>query len=474
MQPRSLQYIAQACQGRLRCGDSATLASRICTDSRKIQPGDLFLALVGDAFDGHNFLAEVVQKGALALVVESGKCASDTLGVAVIEVDETRRALGRLAAAYRRDFDAAMIAVGGSNGKTTTKELVASVLRETMPVLWSEASFNNDIGVPLTLMNLDTTHRAAVLEVGTNHPGELTPLLRMIQPRYGVLTSVGREHLEFFGDLTGVAAEEGCLAEALPPEGRFFVNGDTSCLDMVLPRARCEVVKLGFGPQNDWRVQLRNMDEHGMEFHVQAPDSQWTGDYRMPLIGRHQAGNALFAIALGAQMGLSAVQIQNGLSHCPQPKMRLEIWRMGGVCIVNDAYNANADSMGAALHTLRDIPCAGRRIAVLGDMAELGPHSEKAHAEMGCLAATLGLDVLCVVGQWSTVMADAARAAGLKHVETEASTEAMAPRLDEWIKPGDSVLFKGSRSVRMERLVQRLREKLQASSETAVSSPVHA
>jgi hypothetical protein len=213
MEPRPLNFIAAACGGNLVSGDERLLVRRICTDSRQVQAGDLFIALPGDRFDGHDFLGEVLRKGAAALMVRHGRAPASPNSASIITVADTRKALGRLAASYRVDFRLPVVAVAGSNGKTTTKDLIASVLKQRFPTLFSEASFNNDIGVPMTLLRLEQTHQAAVLEAGTNHPGELAQLLEMIRPRFGVLTSIGREHLEFFGDLAGVAEEEGWIAE---------------------------------------------------------------------------------------------------------------------------------------------------------------------------------------------------------------------------------------------------------------------
>ncbi len=214
METRSLQFITSACAGELAFGDPEAPVSGVSTDSRGVAAGEVFFALAGERFDAHDFLPEVVTRVSAVVVDQRRVPAQRPYGCGVIAVGDTRRALGLLAARYRRDFDLPMIAVGGSNGKTTTKELIASVLRQKLPTLWSEASFNNDVGVPLTLLRLRNTHRAAVLECGTNHPGELQPLVRMMAPAYGVITSIGREHLEFFGDLAGVAREEASIAEA--------------------------------------------------------------------------------------------------------------------------------------------------------------------------------------------------------------------------------------------------------------------
>ena len=245
MDPRTLSYVARACAGEQLTGYPDVLARRVCTDSRAVRSGDIFFALSGDRFDGHDFLKEVMGKDAAAVVVNRQRLPVPPLTCAVIAVENTRHALARFAAEYRHDFVLPAIAVGGSNGKTTTKELVASVLRQKLSTLWSEASFNNDIGVPLTLLRLEAHHEAAVFEVGTNHPGELAPLVAMIQPRFGVITSIGREHLEFFGDVNGVAQEEGWLAELLPPAGKLFLNGDTHYADEVAQRSRAAVALRG-------------------------------------------------------------------------------------------------------------------------------------------------------------------------------------------------------------------------------------
>jgi UDP-N-acetylmuramoyl-tripeptide--D-alanyl-D-alanine ligase len=417
----------------------------------------LFFAIKGDQFDGHDFLADVAKKGAAAVVIESGRKPPEPLDCAVIVVDNTRHALGRLAAAYRRDFMLPVVAVGGSNGKTTTKDLIAAVLRQRFTTLWSEASFNNDIGVPLTLLRLDKTHQAAVLEVGTNHPGELSPLVKMIQPRYGVITNVGREHLEFFGDLAGVAEEEGWLAELLPTDGRLLLNGDNEWTNSVACRTRATIVRVGLADGNDWRVRSMRLDKQGATFRVSAPCAEHSGEYRIHLLGRHQVVNSLFALSLGAELGLDRAEMQRGLAECEPAKMRLQLWEFSGVRVLDDAYNANADSMLAALQVLQDLPCKGRRVAVLGDMAELGRCSESAHAEVGRRAAELGVGQLFAVGKMAPVMAQAAREAGLNRVIELADVESAVAALKTFLKTGDVVLLKASRATRLERIAAALR-----------------
>jgi UDP-N-acetylmuramoyl-tripeptide--D-alanyl-D-alanine ligase len=323
--------------------------------------------------------------------------------------------------------------------------------------LWSEASFNNDIGVPLTLIGLERAHQAAVLEAGTNHPGELEPLVRMIQPQYGVITSIGREHLEFFGDLAGVAQEEGWLAELLPATGKLFINGDNAWTGKLVKRTSATVVRVGMAEGNDWRACAVRPGRNGVTFRVEAPKPEFTGEYRVRLLGRHQAQNALFAVALGAELGLSGGDIERGLKECQPARMRLQLWELNGVRVLDDAYNANADSVLTALETLQSLPCKGRRVAVLGDMAELGAHSEAAHEEVGRRAAELGIAQLFTVGKMAPTMARGAREAGLNRVLEFADVEAAAAAVKQFIKDGDVLLLKASRASRLERIADGLR-----------------
>jgi len=417
----------------------------------------LFFALPGERFDGHDFLPAVARKGAAAVVVERHRVPKDFTGCATIAAENTRQSLGLLAAEYRKDFALPIVAVGGSNGKTTTKELLGSVLSQKLSALWSEASFNNDIGVPLTLLKLEKSHQVAVMEVGTNHPGELAALVNMIRPKYGVITNIGREHLEFFGDVAGVAQEEGWLAELLPPEGKLFVNGDNEWTGAIAARTRAQVVRVGFSASNDWRVRGVRVHKGGVAFRVDTAQSDFAGEYQIHLLGRHQVLNALLAIAVGVELGLDRAQIERGLALCKPAKMRLQLWELNGVSVLDDAYNANADSVLAALQTLQDLPCKARRVAVLGDMAELGKHSEAAHEEIGRRAAEMGVAQLFAVGQMASVVARGARGAGLHRVLEFADVATAAAAVKSFVKRGDVLLLKASRAARLERIAELLR-----------------
>ena len=458
MEPRTLGFVEESCNGQLVAGQRSSSIRRVCTDSRLARKGDLFIAICGDRFDGHDYLNDALGQGAEAAVVSRSRLGQEKVHGPMIEVEETRHALGRLSANYRQDFELPIIAVGGSNGKTSTKEILATVLGQRLETLSSEASFNNDIGVPLTLLRLREAHEAAVLEVGSNHPGELQPLLQLIRPRYGVLTSIGREHLEFFGDLAGVIEEEGALAEALPPEGCLFVNGDIEGLEAIRARCRAAVVTVGEGEDCDWQLTGTVLNNDGTTFELLSPKGDWSGAYRVNLLGHQNARNAALAIALAAELGLSREELDQGLQCCRPASMRMEMQTLGGVRIINDAYNSNPDSLLAALETMGLFPTKGKRIAILGDMAELGQASEFAHVEVGRLAARLGMDGLVAVGQWANKMVRAAQEEGLANVAAFDDINVAGQALAVKLSYGDLVLIKGSRAARMERIIEPLKE----------------
>ena len=458
MEPRPLGFVEESCNGQLVAGQRSSSVRRVCTDSRLARKGDLFIAICGDRFDGHDYLKDALGQGAEAAVVSRSRLGQEKVHGPMIEVEETRHALGRLSANYRQDFELPIIAVGGSNGKTSTKEILATVLGQRLETLSSEASFNNDSGVPRTLLRVREGHEAAVLEVGSNHPGELQPLLQLIRPRYGVLTSIGREHLEFFGDLAGVIEEEGALAEALPPEGCLFVNGDIEGLEAIRARCRATVVTVGEGEDCDWQLTGTVLNNDGTTFELLSPKGDWSGAYRVNLLGHQNARNAALAIALAAELGLSREELDQGLQCCRPASMRMEMQTLGGVRIINDAYNSNPDSLLAALETMGLFPTKGKRIAILGDMAELGQASEFAHVEVGRLAARLGMDGLVAVGQWANKMVRAAQEAGLANVAAFDDINVAGQALAVKLSSGDLVLIKGSRAARMERIIEPLKE----------------
>jgi UDP-N-acetylmuramoyl-tripeptide--D-alanyl-D-alanine ligase len=458
MDPRDLQSLAADCSGEVRGARPGLRIARVGTDSRGLAPGDLFVCLRGPNFDGHRFAAEAARRGAAAVLGEGGVLAGVELPCPRVLVSDSRRALGQLAAAHRRRFAIPVVAVAGSNGKTTTKELAATVLRQQLRTLASPASFNNDIGLPLTLLELDSSHQAAVVEVGTNHPGELAPLLEIAQPTHGILTRLGREHLEFFGDLDGVVLEEGALAACLPASGVLVLAGDGPGVAQVRGRAQARLTQVGSAAASDWQLLSVRMDGAGTRFSVRAPHDRFDGEYRMRLLGRHQAENALLALALGAELGLDRATLDRGLAAAWPARRRLQLSAVAGVSVLDDSYNANPDSMLAALATLGAMACPGRRVAVLGDMGELGAHAPAAHQEIGGAVAAAGIDALFAVGRWAGQLAAGARAAGLAGCECFATAAEAAAALPGRVGPGDLVLVKASRTTGLDVVADRLLE----------------
>ena len=450
MEPRTLGFIAEACEGELRNGDAALIANGVSTDTRTIKKGDLFVALSGENFDGHKFISGAAEAGAVACIVEK----QVTTSLPLIIVKNTRIALKMLAARYKKDFAAKLVAVVGSNGKTTTKDLLGCLLASKLETLASRASFNNDIGIPMTLLRLQKSHEVAVLEAGTNHPGELEPLLELIEPQYGVLTSIGREHLEFFKNLEGVAQEEGVIAEKIAKGGKLFLNADTPYSENIAARAKCSVVTIGREQASQWQITESISTESGLVFWLKSPREGFSGEYRISLFGKHQAYNAALAIAVAVELGLSRDQIEQGLGDCKPSKLRLQRKEIGGVTFLDDSYNANADSMAAALEVLQGFKTTGRKIAVLGDMAELGQASKEAHYELGKKAAFSELDRLFLVGSKVEETAWAAQEHGFDSFRIFQSVEEAAQTLNDFIRPGDLVLIKASRSMRFERIAQ--------------------
>ncbi len=311
--------------------------------------------------------------------------------------------------------------------------------------------------MPLTLLKIESRHRAAVLEAGTNHPDELPGLVRLIQPSIGVITSIGREHLEHFGTMKGVVEEEGWLAELLPRSGTLLVNGDSEWTPQIAQRNRGRTMTVGAGRQNDWCGEFRSMDKDGVTFQIWSPREEYNGEYRGGLLGRHQVTNAAFAPAIAAEFGVRGETAIRGLAAAKPPKMRMQFWTAGEIEVLDDSYNANADSMLAALQTLADLPCSGRRVAVLGDMAELGEHSVNAHREVGRRAAELKIDQLVAVGRFAAHTADAASRAGLRNVTTFADVNSTVLAVPSLFKMKDLVLLKASRATGLERISEKLR-----------------
>lgn len=420
---------------------------RVVTDTRSVQPGDLFVALQGERFDAHDFVAEAAAKGAVAALVSRPIAAP----LAQIVAADTLQALQALAASWRADFELPVIGVTGSNGKTTTKQLLAAVFAARGPVLATEGNLNNHIGVPLTLLRLRDVHRTAVIEMGASAPGEIALLAGLARPSAAIITQAGDAHLEGFGSRAGVARAKGELFAALQ-DGIAIINADDAYAGLWKQLAGSNrIVTFGFAAHADVRAENLLTTAEDNRFTLLTPEA--SAAVTLPLPGRHNIANALAAAAAGTAMGLSAAVIAEGLQKVERPKGRVVSHNTAsGARVIDDSYNANPSSLAAAMALLAKEP--GRRLLVLGDMAELGPTAAELHARAGIEAKALGLDALFTLGPLSAQAGKAFGIGGKSFSTLDELLAAVRPLLGK----GTTVLVKGSRSARMERVVAALLE----------------
>jgi UDP-N-acetylmuramoyl-tripeptide--D-alanyl-D-alanine ligase len=445
-----------------RPGPAAQITG-VSTDTRTLQRGQVFVALAGEHFDGHRMIGEAATKGSpLAIIDNPGAAGTPPAGMGVIRVqDSTRRALARLASAYRQTLDKTrVIAVVGSNGKTTTVRLIDAVLSSTMKGAASLKSFNNEIGVPLTILAARPDDGYLICEVGTNSPGEIAQLAKIVAPDVAVIVSIGREHLEKLGSLEGVAREEAGILEFVRRGGAGIYNADAPHLVEViasLPSRPATMLGFGAGPRADLRIEDVHQDWRGVSFTLSDHTT-----FRLGLLGRHNALNAAAAVAVGRRLSVPDTEIGTGLALARGPEMRLERIEIGGVRVLNDAYNANPDSMRAGLEALAELGAgAARRVAVLGDMLELGPHTEPEHRDIGALlSGRKDPEWIVLVGESMRAAAKALpqeRVLWIPEMDDEHGAGAAAS-----LREGDTVLLKGSRRMRLERLVPAIRARFGA------------
>lgn len=455
--------VVEATGGRLVRGEAANPVARVVADSRGITPGDLFVAIPGARVDGHQFAARALAAGANCVLASRPLDLAPGLPGAVVEVADTVAALGSLAAYHRARFPVTVVGVTGSVGKTTTKDMIASVLARRYPVLKSPANLNTEIGLPLALLELAPQHRYAVLEMAMRGPGQIRHLARLARPGIGVITNVGETHLELLGSVENIARAKGELLEELPGNGTAVLNaGDANQRRWLAPLAPCPILWYGLDPAAAVTADgLVSRGMGGMAFRLLArgsvaADPAWRegAQVELPLPGSHHVEDALAAAAVGLLAGLAPGEVAEGLAGLELTAMRSQVIRAGAVTIINDAYNASPASTRAALMALagaRD----GRRVAVLGDMLELGARAEPGHRDVGREAAAAGLSLLLGVGSLARHIVEGAVEAGfpagqaLHCADNAGALRGLLPLLE----PGDTVLVKGSRGMRMEELV---------------------
>ena len=463
-----LEQLARLCEAQLIRGEPEQLVGRISIDSRALGRGDCFVALRGPRFDGHEFVPDVARLGASAAVVsDPTRAMNSPSALALLQVQDTLTALHKLATNYRRLMPPTtrLVAVTGSSGKTTTKGLIAAVLGERFNVVESSGNNNNQIGVPLNLLRLDPAHDYGVFELGTNHPGEIPVLAEMVKPDVGVITNIGLGHVEFFGDEAGVAKEKGALLEVLPRngDGLAVLNADDRWCHELRVRTNATVVTVGIDNFADIRASEIKINGD-VKFRLNIAKKREDVIVRLKTLGRHQIYNALQAAAVGYFAGMDLDEIRAGLESAPFPRQRMEQVTIDGVRFVNDCYNANVVSMKAALQMIRETPLVGRKIAVLGDMLELGEWTRAAHCDIGAMAANCGLALLVTVGQSARLIAQAAVEAGMEtHRVLPLTTTAEAGEtIRALAHEGDFVLIKGSRRLQLERILEEFRSDVMA------------
>jgi UDP-N-acetylmuramoyl-tripeptide--D-alanyl-D-alanine ligase len=460
----TLDAILEATGGQLLVKGAEERFAGISTDSRTLQPGDLFVALRGENYDGHRFVEQAVSRGAAGAVVALAETSASEIQrhqVPAIGVPDTLRALGDLAGFWRRRYAIPMVAITGSNGKTTTKEMVAEILCRSWNVLKNQGTLNNLVGLPLTLLQLKKTHQTAVVELGMNQPGEIERLTEIVRPDLGLITNIQTAHLGGLGSLEGIQAAKGELFAGMAETATIVVNrDDPRVLSLASSFSGRQVGFSTAGAVAEVTLaRIVTMDENGSRFLLKLTDE--IQDIHLPVMGRHHLANAVAASAVAWALDFPGEVIADGLSGFqPVDKRMQTLVLSGGIHVINDSYNANPGSMAAALETLKQVKKQGRGFAVLGDMLELGEESGSLHRQVGNIAARQGVDHLFAMGeQASNLLAGAAEAGMDSHRLTQADDhQELASKLLGLMAGGDWVLVKGSRGMRMEKVVEHLQQ----------------
>ncbi len=459
----SIQEVLAITGGFLYAGHIESCLTGALIDSREAQGGELFFPLQGEQQNGHYYIMDALQRGAAASLMEKGHLPNfkrDDLpaGKSVIVVDNCLRALQDIASYHRNKYNIGLVAVTGSNGKTTTKDLIASVLHTRYQVLKTEGNFNNDIGLPLTLLRLRGHHQVAVLEMGMRGIGEIALLCSFSKPNVGVITNIGEAHLELLGSRENISRAKGELLEAMGPEDTAILNGDDPFLKPMGDAFTGHTVFFGYAEGLDLRAHRSFFQANGYSFSLTLPGGK-EEEFWVPLTGRHNVYNALAAVAVGLHFSLDPSEIKAGLAKTSFSRMRMErIHTKSGLKLINDAYNASPSSMELALQSLKE--CAGKDfcIAVLGDMLELGDFCEEGHRKTGHCLARLGVDCLVTVGERAALIGEGAKEAGFlpEMVFNCTDHDGAVKVLQSLPLQKAHVLVKGSRGMFMEKIVDQL------------------
>ena len=447
----SVSEVGDASGAELHAKYPAQRITGFSTDTRTIKPHEYFVAIKGNNFNGHDFIQKAIEKGAGGVIAEKHP-GRDLIGRVdqLILVDDTTRALGDIAGYIRQKKRIPVISITGTNGKTTLKEMLYQVLSSRFKPLKSAGSYNNIIGLSLTMFELEDIHDIAVLEIGTNHPGEILALADIASPDMAVITNIGMGHLEFFKNKEGVFKEKISLVEKLKDGGTAFLNGDDEYLARFRTSKKIEVKYFGSSPSSDFRISGISRRDNGHAFCVNEDE------FFIPLEGAHNVYNAAAAVSIASHLGMDHASIRKGLENIVLPKMRLEKTVRGGITFINDSYNANPDSFESALVVLKELAVKGKKIVIAGDMLELGEGSDQLHRKVGASIAKKGVDLLITVGKRAKFIASGAIEFGMDKnmvFSTDEKKEA-ARAVRDRASSSDVVLLKASRGVKLEEILE--------------------
>jgi UDP-N-acetylmuramoyl-tripeptide--D-alanyl-D-alanine ligase len=456
MQKITCEEVLEATGGILISGDRNSEFLDVYTDSRRIEKGGLFIPIIGERFDGHDFIKPSLDAGAEGII--TSREIEPVKGKVVIKVYDTLNALGRIAAFYRQKFDIPFVGITGSVGKTSTKDMVAGVLSQKFNVLKTHGNYNNEIGLPLTIFKLDCFHEAAVIEMGMSGLGEISRLTSIARPDIAVITNIGLSHIEKLGSRQNILKAKLEILEGLNPDGVVILNGDDELLSGTRDLLKFRTVFYGMRDGVDYQAyNIKTDGEKGIHFEVMIRNREYS--IHVPVPGIHNVHNALAALATGMELNIGIEKIIKGINEFVSGKMRLNILSHNGIKLIDDAYNASPQSMKAAISVLKDISDGNRTVAVLGDMLEMGEWALEGHITVGKYVADKGIDFLITLGENAKNIAQGAVESGLDKERAVSfdRIEDINIFLGEFLKKGDVVLIKGSRGMKMEEIVSYLK-----------------
>ncbi len=448
----TVKEAAEACSGKILCGNPAALITSVCTDSRQAGVGSLFVPICGEHTDAHIYIPAVFKAGAVATFTQNHQSMHDSH--AWIAVPDTLKALQTLAAAYRRKFSLPVIGITGSVGKTTTKEMVALALSSELKVMKTQGNQNSQVGLPLTMFQLEENQQAAVIEMGMSQFGEMSRLAEIAAPKYAVITNIGISHIENLHTQENILAQKLHITDQFQENSVLFLNGDDPHLASLRGKLPFEKIYVGTSEECDYRAKNVQMENGHTRFLVNHGKLEWSVD--LPVLGTHHVINAMLGIAVAEKLGVSAENAICALKNYRPLAMRQQIHEANRITIIDDSYNASPDAVKSSLEVLSSFK-KGRRVAALADMLELGERSQKAHYECGIYAVKSGVDFLVTVGERAKEIVKGALSVDPKLEYKECETNEQAVKaLKQYLTAGDTVLIKGSRSMHTDEIVRAL------------------